>query len=119
MRLGTPIGRDIIFIIHRVVEGEALGQYASRYNTTEEAIRAVNYNMPSVLFIDWLLVIPLDRTDTTGLPAFQPLQIEEGGITLEALARQLGVEAEDISLYNDIEPEHILLPGEWILVPRE
>jgi hypothetical protein len=119
MSLETPIGRDITFIIRRVIEGEAIGQYASRYNTTEAAIRAVNYDMPSVLFIDWLLVIPLDRTDVTGLPSFQPLQIQEGGITLEALANQLGVEAEEISLYNFIEPEHILIPGEWILVPRE
>jgi hypothetical protein len=119
LALGTPIGGDIQFIIHRVIEGESLGQYASRYNTTEAAIRAVNFDMPSVLFIDWILVIPIDITDTTGLPAFQPIQMQEGGISVEAFANQLGVDVEDISLYNNLYPDRILQSGEWILVPRE
>ena len=117
--LGTPIGGEIQFIIHRVLDGQALGQYAARYNTTETAIRAVNYDMPSVLYIDWPLVIPIDILDPTGLPAFQPIQIEDGGFSVEAFARQLGVDVEEMSYYNHVEPNRILQPGEWILVPRE
>ncbi|MFU8827431.1 MAG: hypothetical protein ACNA70_08060 [Brevefilum sp.] len=119
MNLNTPIGRELKFIIHRVQEGEAMGQYASRYNTSEAAIRAVNYAMPTVLFIDWLIVIPLDVTDATGLPAFQPIQMETGGLTVELFARQLGVDPEDINFYNDFDPNRILQPGEWVLIPRE
>jgi hypothetical protein len=117
--LGTPIGGEVKFIILRVSEGSALGQFASRYNTTEAAIRAVNYNMPSVLFIDMILIIPLDVTDARDLPAFEAYQIQEGGISVTALATQLGVDPEDVSLYNHIDPDRILKPGEWILIPRE
>lgn len=120
LALGTPFsGGDLKLIIHRVIEGESLGQYASRYNTTEAAIREVNYNLPSVLFIEWVIVIPIDITDTTGLPAFQAIQMQEGGISVEAFARQLGVDVGDMSLYNNVDPDRILQPGEWILVPRE
>jgi hypothetical protein len=119
LALGIPIGSEIQFLMHRVVEGEAIGQFANRYNTTEAAIRAVNYDMPSVLFIDWILVIPLNIEDASELPAFQPIQIEEGGISVEAFARQLDVDIEDISYYNHVDPARILQPGEWILVPRE
>ena len=119
MNLDTPIGGEVKFIIHRVQEGEAIGQYTSRYNTTEAAIRAVNYNMPSVLFIDWLVVIPLGVTDASGLPAFQPIQMETGGLSVEMFARQLGVDLEKINLYNDFDPGRILQPGEWVLIPRE
>lgn len=117
--LGTPVGGEIKFIIQRVNEGAALGQYADRYNTTEAAIRAINYNMPAVLLIDWILVIPVDITDTRDLPAFEVIQIQEGGISVKALATQLGVDPEDVSLYNHIDPNRILEPGEWILIPRE
>jgi hypothetical protein len=119
LTLGTPIGREIKLIIHRVNEGESLGQYAYRYNTTEAAIRAVNYQMPTVLFIDWILVVPIDITDTTGLPAFQPVRIEEGGFSVEAFAQQFGADAEEMSLYNNVPPDHILQAGDWVLVPRE
>ena len=117
--LGTPIGGEVKFIILRVTEGQSLGQFTARYNTTEAAIRAVNYNMPSVLLIDMILIIPLDVTDASDLPAFEAYQIQEGGISVKALATQLGVDPVDVSLYNHIDPDRILEPGEWILVPRE
>lgn len=119
LALGIPIGSEVQFLLHRVLEGEAIGQFATRYNTTEAAIRAVNYDLPSVLYIDWVLVIPLNIEDASELPAFQPIQMEEGGISVEAFARQLGVDIEDISYYNHVDPNRILQPGEWILVPRE
>jgi hypothetical protein len=117
--LGTPIGQDIKFQIIRVNEGDALGQYATRYNTSEAAIRAVNYNMPSVLFIDLVLVIPLNTQDTSGFPAFEPIQIQEGGISIEMFAQQLQVDLEEIYFYNEFLPGRILQPREWVLIPRD
>ncbi len=117
--LGTPIGSEIQFVIQRVNEGESLGQFANRYNTTEAAIRAVNYNMPSVLFIDLVIVIPVDITDPDGLPTLQPIQMETSGLSVESFAVQLGVDPEEMSRYNNVTPDRILGPGEWILVPRD
>lgn len=117
--LGTPFGDEIKFVIQRVNEGESLGQFANRYDTTEAAIRAVNYNMPSVLYIDLIIVIPLGVTDPDGLPTLQPVQMVVGGLSVEAFARQLGVDPDEMSRYNHVTPDRILGPGEWILVPRD
>ncbi|HOE69597.1 MAG TPA: LysM peptidoglycan-binding domain-containing protein [Brevefilum sp.] len=118
LELGTPIGKQGKFVIIRVLEGESIGQFAGRYNTTEEAIRAINYKLPSVLYPDWLLVVPLDFSDTTGLPSFQPIQVTTDGITLLELAQLLNMEAEEISRYNNMGPGHPLQQGEWILIPH-
>lgn len=119
LALNTPIGKDIQFIIHRVAEGETTSQYAERYNTSIEAINAVNYFLPPSLWIDWLIIIPLDLTDVEGLPAFEAYMVEEEGITIEDLAQQLSASLEDMYQYNDLEAGHALHQGEWVLVPRE
>lgn len=49
--LSTPIGRNVKFIILRVSEGQALGQFATLYNKTEDAIRGVNFKLPTVLIL--------------------------------------------------------------------
>jgi len=107
------------FIILRVDPGESLARYATRFNTTDAAIRAVNYDLPPVLPPGWILVIPMDITDISGLPAFEPLEVQTGGMTIEALAVELGVGVEDLYRYNDIQPGRIMQAGEWLLVPRE
>jgi len=119
LALNTPIGQNVKFIILRVNAGEALGQFANRYNTTEDAIRGVNFKLPSVLYVDRILVIPMDVTDISGFPAFEAYQIRRESILVEALAEQLAVAPDDLYMYNDIQPGRVLTPGEWILVPRE
>lgn len=117
--LEAIIGQEIELMIIQVREGESLGQFASRYNTTTEAIKAVNYNLPPVLLVDWFLVIPVGIQDTSGLPAFEPIQLQQGGISIEAFTQQLQANIEDIYRFNNFNPGRILTPGEWVLVPRE
>jgi LysM repeat protein len=119
LALDTPLGSTIKFIIVRVNPGETLSQIATLHNTTEAAIRTVNFDLPSVLYVDRILVIPIDITDASGLPAFEALEIQQGGMTIEALAVELGVSVEDLYVYNDIQPERIMQAGEWLLVPRD
>jgi hypothetical protein len=119
LALDTPIGSENKFIILRVKEGAALGQFATLYNTTEAAIRAVNFELQSVLFIDSILIVPIDLTDVSGLPAFEAVEIQAGGMTIEYFAQQNTVSPEDLYLYNNVQPGRILQIGEWLLVPRE
>ena len=118
LALNTPIGKEIQFIIHRVAEGETTSQYAQRYNTSIEAINAVNYFLPPSLWINWLIVIPLDLTEVEGLPAFEAYLVEED-VTLDELAEQLSASLDEMCLYNGIDSNHTLHDGEWVLVPRE
>lgn len=118
LALETPIGKDIQFIIHEVIPGEALELYTRDFNTTVEAIRAVNYHLPSFLPLDWIVVIPLNTNDVTGIPPFEPYEVSEP-ILVEALAELLSVDLTDLRLYNRIPSGYTLNPGEWLLVPRE
>ena len=118
LALETPIGRDLKFIIHEVIPGESLELYARDFNTTVEAIRAVNYNLPSFLPLDWIVVIPINTNDVSDIPSFEPYEVRQP-VTIEVLANQLSVDLTELRRYNRIPSGYILNPGEWLLVPRE
>jgi LysM repeat protein len=119
LTLNSPIGGDIEFIIHRVVEGETLQLFADQYNTSVEAIINVNYDLISPLWIGWMVIIPINTTDVSHLPRFAAYMVEEDSILVEKLAQQLNVSPEEMCFYNGIKPGRILHEGEWVLVPKE
>jgi len=118
LALDTPIGEEVQFIIHRVLEGESLQYFADRYKTSTEAILAVNENLILPMWVGWVVVIPLNTADVAKFPTFVPHQIEEEGISISALADILTVPIEELAFYNNIDTGHILHEGEWVLVPR-
>jgi len=119
LALDTPIGADVQFVIHQVRPGESLFQYAREYNTNVDAIRAVNYDLPSVLMVDWIVIIPVDIEDPTGLPLFEAFQVTMRGLTVESLSGELSVEPENLAKYNNVPLDYTFSRGDWILVPRE
>ena len=58
----------------------------------------------------------MDIADINGLPAFEAYEVRRESITVEALAGQLVVAPEDLTMYNDIYPGRILEPDEWIFI---
>lgn len=119
LALETPIGGEIQFIIHRVKEGETLQMFADQYNTTVEAITAINYDLIVPLWAHWLVIIPVNITEVNDLPAFEAHQVAEEGIRVRELAEQLSASLEDMMRYNNIDANHTLHAGEWLLIPRE
>lgn len=119
LALDTPIGDEIQFIIHRVTEGETLQIFATQYNTTVEAITAINYDLIVPLWTNWLVIIPLDITEVDELPVFEAHQVEVENIPLRDLAEQLSASLNEMMRYNNLEASHILHQAEWVLVPRE
>jgi len=119
LELDSPIGHENKFIIHRAVAGETLGLYATQYNTTVSAIRAINYQLPTVLYIDQILVIPVDITDVYKLPVFETFQISGDGLTVPELVEELRVDMDAFRLHNNIPMNYVFKSGEWVLVPRQ
>lgn len=115
--LDQVIGRETRFIIHRIATGENIALLAERYNTTDAAIVAVNYVLPVPIWVDWVVVIPIERTDVAGLPPFEPYQVQ-ADITAEALVAELNTGLDDFIAFNDLQPGELLQTGDWVLVPR-
>lgn len=116
--LETLIGENPALLIHRVARGESLTSLADRYGTTPEAIQAVNFVMPLPLWLDWLVVIPVDLQDASGLPRFEVYQVGEANMTLSILAEQQSVDADLMARYNQLAVDAPLTSGGWILLPR-
>ena len=116
--LDTIIGKDHLFIIHKVQTGESLSQYASNYKTSIDAILRVNYSLNIPVWIDALVVIPVGFTDVAQMPYFQPSMVTTGGIAIEALAIELGTNLNDLIYYNDFKLGERLNMGDWVLIPR-
>jgi hypothetical protein len=115
--LETPIGVEYKLVIHKVLAGESIMSIANQYWTTVEAIQAINYNLPSPLRIDWLIIIPVNRTDTHGLPSFDAYEVKTE-IAVRTLAQQLSIDPALLELYNGLGNNEFLSSGEWVLVPH-
>ncbi len=118
LALEVPIGDEVKFVMHRVLPGESLAIFADQFNTSIDAIIGVNANLISPLWVDWVVIVPVNFSDVTGLPVFEAYQVEEEGVLLESLAERLTAAVDQMALYNNIDSDHKLHAGEWLLVPR-
>jgi LysM repeat protein len=115
--LETPIGIEHQFIIHRILLGESLPLISTHYGTTVEAIQLVNSYIQIPLLVDFLVIIPVNQTDVSGLPAFEAYRVEKD-TPVEELAQQLLVDPAVLKYYNDLKDGQVLTAGEWVLVPH-
>jgi hypothetical protein len=117
--LDNPFGStDRQFLLHRVVEGENITILTERYETTPEAIEAVNYFFPSSLWAELVIVIPLKMSNISGLPSFKPVLLDEEDISFEELAKDLLVSSAELIEFNQIDPSCRSFHG-WVIVPAD
>jgi len=114
----TLIGDSPPLIIHKLLEGEGYIWLAQNFNTTEDAIKAINYNLPESLWVNTILVIPVNTSDVTELPQFSAYMIEGEITTIEKMAELLKIDVELLKKYNDLPAGYELNPGEWLLIPH-
>ena len=115
--LDTPIGITHLFVIHRIQEGESIGNLAFQYNTNLQAIQDVNYFLPEPVWIDWLVIIPVETTDVVGLPKFEAQMVVNGDVTIEDLAAIQNLDPFNLKFYNGLPDGYLLSSGEWLLIP--
>jgi len=106
------------FLLHEVIAGESMTILTERYETTQNAIEAVNYLFPSQLWAELVIIIPLNTTSTAGLPSFKPVLLDEEDISVEELAQKLLVPSAEIIEFNQLDPNCRSFQG-WLLVPAE
>ncbi len=118
-QLELPIGTDHKFLIHSVLEGENLDQYAPKYNTSVDAIMAVNHTLQPPVWVGTLVVIPIGFTDVSDMPSFEIYMVTETGMTVELLAQKFNVDPLDLRYFNALSAEERLLVGDWFLIPHK
>ena len=102
--------------LHLVAYGESMDMLASNYETSIQAIQSLNYFLPSPLWANVVIVIPVGSTDVSDLPIFEPALVAEPVISQDALAQQLSARAEDL-VYNNLDADCPAYTG-WVLVTR-
>ncbi len=117
--LDTPIGEIPQLIIHRALPGESFEQLASQYKTSVAAIKAVNFNLPARLWENYVLVIPLNTTQVSGLPKFSTFEVIVEGISIEEQAQLLQVDSRSLKQFNALPDGYMLTVGEWLLIPNK
>lgn len=117
-QLEVPIGTHKKFVIHKVLIGESISQYADKYKTSSDAIVMVNYDLQIPVWVDKLVIIPMGFTEVANLPIFEAYEVTKAGKTLESLAQELGVAVDDLKYYNAISTSESLAVGDWLLIPR-
>lgn len=109
----TPEAAVGAFVEYTVQEGDTLNAIALRYNTSAEAILALNdIPDPALLTVGTVLRIPGE-----GTPAFIEHTVARGE-TLVGIARQYGVTTEAILQVNEIPNPRSLTVGAVLRVPQ-
>lgn len=117
--LDIPIGDDYQFIIHRISEGESVQLFADLYNTSPEAIYSINFFLPTPIWINALIIIPVNIYDVEDIPAFEAYMVTEDGVSIEKIAELNASDLDQLLRYNLIQPNEKMNIGDWILIPRE
>jgi hypothetical protein len=118
LRLEVKLGLGSQFLIHKVRRGESLELFERKYDTTIEAINAVNVKIPSPLVVNAIVVIPVGIIEPKDLPRFDTYLVSGSKIRLDQLAQKLSVDPKDLAYYNALEPATFLMVGDWLLVPH-
>lgn len=116
--LETLIGMEGQFLVHQVEYGESMITLTENYQTTAEAIGAVNYFFPSPLWAELVIVIPLGITEVDDLPSLRPVLLDEDDISIEELADDLSVSTSALIEFNQMDLSCRSFHG-WVLIPAE
>lgn len=114
----TPFGVNPTLVIHRVLEGEGYIYLAEQYGTSVEAIIAINFQLPESLWVNNILVIPVNTQSVAGMPKFIVREISIEGLTIEEYAERMQLDAELLKRYNALPDDYLLEMGDLIIIPN-
>lgn len=117
-KIETPFGENPTLVIHQVRAGEGFILLAEQYGTSVEAIKAINYQLPEYLWVNNILVIPVNTRSVVGLPKFIVREISTEGMTIEDYAQRMQLNADLLKRYNALPDGYMLEMGELIIIPN-
>jgi LysM repeat protein len=102
---------------HRVEKGETVFSIAQKYNTTQEAIYALNPDARDGVNVNSVLVIPsADVINTSGSISFKTHKVKRKE-TLFSISQEYGVSIDDLKKYNKQLYAQQVKKGEKLRIP--
>ncbi|MAZ72916.1 MAG: peptidoglycan-binding protein LysM [Flavobacteriaceae bacterium] len=102
---------------HKVAKGETVFSIAKKYNTTKEAIFALNPDARDGVKVNSVLVIPAaDVINTSGDVTFKTHKVKRKE-TLFSISQQYGVSIDDLKKYNKQLYAQQVKKGEKLKIP--
>ena len=79
----------------------------------------VNFNLPSPLPVDYVVVIPIGTPEIDpNIPPFETYQVLTAGVQAHELAAELDTDLDQFLHFNALEAETVLPSGHWLVIPR-
>lgn len=115
--LDVSFGTNPAFVIHQLERGANLNMYANKYQTTTDAILAINYHLSMPVQPGWVIVIPVGTSNVSKVPPFELYQAANAVMSTDEMARKLGTDPQLLRQYNAFVEPCTMFSG-WMLVPR-
>lgn len=103
--------------LHKVRRGESVDLLAANYETSLEAMQALNYFLPSPLWAELVIVIPVGGLQDAAGPVLEPYLVPEPGVPVASLAGQFSITPEELIQTNSLDPGCPAVSG-WVLIPH-
>jgi hypothetical protein len=115
--LETPFGLQNHYLIHIALDGESVPILAKKYKTSSQVISLLNiYGDRTAIWAGMPIVIMPGRIDPKGVQPMVAIHITQE-ISLEDLAKQNHITADDIRRENNLGPDELIEAGRWLVIP--
>ncbi len=116
-KLLTPFGPGDAYLLHQVKPGESLPRLAEIYQTSEDALVAINGLAPGrSIQADQVLVIMPGRADAAGIEPLSTLFVKRDANPSE-LAAQYDVTVDELRYYNQLGSDDLIPAGRRLIFP--
>jgi LysM repeat protein len=116
--LDVPFSQNPSFVIHVMGGGESLNMYANQYQTTTDAILAINNHLTIPVKSGQAIVIPVGTSSVIGIPPFVLYQTNGTIETTQQLADQFNADVQALRQYNALTEPCTRFMG-WVLIPSQ
>ncbi len=125
-----PASERMKWVRHEIQRGDTLGHIARRYDTTVPVLRASNSLRSNTIRAGRHLLVPVAARKPVGrplpdtdldsdIPADTIRHRISKGDTLWTIARGNGVSVRNLALWNDLDPDAYLRPGQVLVIHQE
>lgn len=114
----VPFGSNPALLIHVIGVGETFANIAQNFDTSLQAIRAVNTTPLDKFQVGSFIILPVGVEEISGqVPALGIYQLGMTDTAVKALANELAMEVEILCRYNGLKPDDVLKSGSLLVVP--